>query len=86
MARYSYFDTRTVKTYCGRCDSASWSVLAVCSACGDGCCDDCATPEGKADLLCSRCAEREAEMNFEAGLLAGPRLARGVHEGGGRLT
>jgi hypothetical protein len=52
----SYYDTRTGKTYCGRCDSASWTVLTDCSACGDGCCDDCATLEGKSDLLCSRCA------------------------------
>jgi hypothetical protein len=43
MASYSYFDMRTGKTYCGRCDSGSWSVLGDCSACGDGCCDDCAT-------------------------------------------
>jgi hypothetical protein len=52
----SYYDARAGKTYCGTCDSASWSVLADCSACGDACCDDCAMLDGNADLLCSRCA------------------------------
>jgi hypothetical protein len=38
MAGSSYYDARAGKTYCGRCDSASWSVLADCSVCGDACC------------------------------------------------
>jgi hypothetical protein len=62
----SYYDARAGKTYCGACDSGSWTVLADCSVCGDACSDDCARLEGKADLLCSRCAEREAECATEA--------------------
>jgi hypothetical protein len=49
------YDAWARKTYCCQCDSASWSVLADCAASGHGCCDDCATREGKADLVCSRC-------------------------------
>jgi hypothetical protein len=53
----SYYDSRTGKTHCGRCDSASWTVLGYCLECEQTCCDDCAKLEGKADLLCSRCAQ-----------------------------
>jgi hypothetical protein len=68
----SYYDARSGKTYCGRCDSGSWSVLGDCSACGDGCCDDCATVEGESCLLCARCAAREAECAVEAGYWGDP--------------
>jgi hypothetical protein len=73
MATSNYYDARAGKTYCGGCDSGSWTVLTDCTACGDGCCDDCGSLTGKADLTCSRCAERERDCAVEAAYYSDPR-------------
>jgi hypothetical protein len=69
----SYYDARAGKTYCGRCDSGCWTVLADCSVCEDGCCDDCGKLEVKSHLVCSRCAEWERDCAAEAAYYSDPR-------------
>ena len=80
----SYYDWKTGRTRCGRCDSKDWNVLSDCAVCGNSCCDDCAVLEGASTLICQPCClRRDLEaLGVDTRKPIKAALPKGTHEEG----